>query len=86
MVIYVVRHNRTTGSSRTAVRLMLAACCLITTVFVNAYSSCITSYLLTPHYTPMINSIEDIFSIPRPVFMVPKYSATESSILLNEVS
>lgn len=77
-----VRNYNAAEKSETAIRLMFTGWCVIAAVFVNSYSSCLTSYLLTNHYTPMINSIEDIFPIPRPVFMVPKYSSSDASFLV----
>ena len=66
-------------------RLLGTAWCLAAFVLVNAYSSTLTAYLMTPKFQPMINSINDIVSIPRPVFMVGRSTAFETAVLVSTV-
>lgn len=64
------------------VRIVVAGWCLVAVVLVNAYSCVLTSYLMTPQFHPMIDSVEDIVAIPRPIFMVQRYTSFESLIMV----
>ncbi len=70
------------NSSRLPIRILATTLCLITFVLSTAYSSTLTSFLLTPHYNPMIDSVGDIAKLSRPVFMVTKYSSYETIIFV----
>lgn len=50
--------------SRLPIRLLASAWCLTAAVLVAAYSSLLTTYLLTPNDAPLINSIYDITKNP----------------------
>ena len=69
-------------NSRLPVRVLLYTWCLVTIVLVNAYSSILTSVLMTPRYHLMAESVEDIAKIQRPVFMASNYSANAKVALV----
>lgn len=73
------------NSSRLPIRILATVWCLMSFVLVNAYSSTLTAYLMTPRYHPIINSIEDIPSMPRPVFMVSRFTSYETILMVNIV-
>ena len=74
--------NAFTNFLKLPVTILVITWCLGTFFFMNAYSSTLTSYLMTPSYRSMAESIEDIAKIPRPVFMVYKFSAFDDTLLV----
>lgn len=49
-------------------------------VFINAYTGSVTSFIMSPSFTPMVDSGEDIAALaPRPIVMAEKYSLFEGS-------
>ncbi len=69
-------------SSKSSIYLLLCFWCMAVIVLVNAYSTTLMSYLMAPRFIPMIESIDDIVNISRPFFMVLKYTAFESVLLV----
>lgn len=63
-------------------RLLLYSWGLVSIILFNAYSSTLTSYLMTPRYHSMIDSMDDIVKMERPVFMVQKSSSHEEAVLV----
>jgi len=37
---------------------------------------------MAPRYRPMVNSVEDISSTQRPIFMVQKYTSFDTALLV----
>lgn len=70
------------SSSRFPIRVFATVLCLASFVLVNAYSSTLTAYLMTPRYHPMVDSVEDVATMSRPVFMVNKFTSYETAILV----
>ena len=70
---------------RLPVRLVAAGWFLAGFVLINAYSSTLISYLMTLRYYPTIDSIEDIASTQRPVFMVTKSTSYETAVLVRQI-
>ena len=69
-------------NERAPIRLLLYTWCFLSIILFNAYSSTLISYLMTPRYHTMIESVEDIVDMKRPVFMVSKYSSNEAAVLV----
>jgi len=69
-------------SSKSSIYLLLCFWCMAVIVLVNAYSTTLMSYLMAPRFIPMIESIDNIVNISRPFFMVLKYTAFESVLLV----
>ena len=83
ILLHAVVRIHITNSSRLPVRILAMVWCFVTFVLINAYSSTLTAYLLTPRYHPMVDSIKDIASISRPIFMVTKFTSYEDAIFVN---
>ena len=63
-------------------RLILTVWCLVCVVLGNAYRSILTSYLMTPRFHALFDSIEDVAANPNPTFMVLKYGSFETTLLV----
>ncbi len=54
--------------------------CLMAVVLINAYSGTVTSFIMRPSFTPMVDSADDITALaPRPIVMADKSSFFEGS-------
>lgn len=69
--------------SRFPIRLLMSVWCLVSVVLVNAYSSTLTSYLMTPRYHSLVDSVEDIANLSRPIFMVRLGTSPEATVLVH---
>jgi len=55
----------------------------MTVVLINAYSGSVTAYIMSPTFTPMVDSAEDIAALaPRPIVMADKSSILAASFLV----
>jgi len=87
---FLIFSNRTTlAGSRILptlpIRLVASVWCLVSVVLVNAYTCILTSYLMSPRFHAMVDSIEDIAAIPRPILMFERYTAYESFVLVIKI-
>ena len=64
-------------------KLLTCFWCLMAVVVINAYSGSVTSFIMSPSFTPMVDSAEDIAALaPRPVVMADKSSFFAASFLV----
>ncbi len=64
-------------------KLLTVFWCLMAVVLINAYSGSVTSYIMSPTFTPMVDSAEDIAVLaPRPIVMADKSSILAASFLV----
>jgi len=65
-------------------KIVAGVWCLTAVVLVNAFSGCVTSFIMSPILIPMVDSIGDIAALaPRPILMVNKFTATEAQLMVN---
>ena len=74
--------NAITHFLRLPVAILSIVWCFGTFIILNSYSSTLTSYLLIQRYHPMVNSIEDIANMKRPVIMVSKFGSYETTLMV----
>lgn len=54
-------------SSKLSLYLVVGLGCLVIVVLTNAYTSTLMSYLAVPKFQPIVNTLEDLATIPRGV-------------------
>lgn len=64
-------------------KILVAFWCLATFVLVQSYTSCLISYLTTPKFIPIANTIGDIADNGELSLVVWKFTSMEPVILVN---
>lgn len=64
-------------------QILVASWCLTAFVIVQSYNSCLVSYLTTPKYIPVANTIKDMADSFELSLVVLKYTSIEPAILVN---
>ena len=66
-------------------RLIVAVWCLASVVFVYSYSSSLASYLMTPKFVPLMNTVEDLVSSNNIQIMVRKFTSEYSELMVSNM-
>lgn len=64
-------------------KILVAFWSLAVFVLVQSYNSCLVSYLTTPKFVPVANTIEDMANSPELSLVVLKFTSIEPAILVN---
>ena len=65
-----------------ATRLIVAAWCLVAVVFVNSYTSILTSYLMAPKFVPAITTVKSLAESRDVMVTVLKHTSVESILFV----
>lgn len=69
------------GSGRwLAIRILVGTWCLACFILIRAYSSVLTSFIVSPNLKPVIDSIEDIPKVPGLQVVIDKESTLYKSL------
>lgn len=80
-----IRHQGNYFPSRqSSQRLLIATWCFVAFVFVNIYSSTLTSYISVTYQRPTINSFDDLAETPSYKATILTGSIQEIDILVNQ--
>ena len=66
-------------------RMVVAAWCLAGIVFVNAYTSSLVSYLMSPRYLPLINTVQDLADSHKLHIAVRKFTFEYSTMMVSNI-
>jgi hypothetical protein len=67
-----------------AIRIVAGVWCLACFVFITAYSSVLTSYIVAPNIKPIIDAIDDIPKVPALQTVVDQGSSIDMYFTVNQ--
>ena len=71
------------GEFSLATRLVVASWCLAGVVFVNSYSSSLVSFLMTPKFVHLMNTIEDLVASNHIQITIKKFTSEYSELMVS---